>query len=213
MERSLKLKKMASHSIECQILPPMSNLEAVKCDISYQWMTQFEQMHQDRLQTTKKIAEERAKADEKFQTLEAKYAKQKEKISRLETDLDKSNSVIREMKRLLRDQRKVFDACSNQMKINYRQNQMLNEQRKEIRRLRLLNLRSKQFIRKLRNEQKVPTQIKSENPQKVEKPKYTQDDLKQAVQAVLAGQSLGKASSMFNVPKETLRQAKMKAQL
>lgn len=44
------------------------------------------------------------------------------------------------------------------------------------------------------------------------KPVYSKDDLHQAVQAVLSGSSLGKASARFNVPKETLRQAKIKAE-
>lgn len=198
---------------------PMSNIEAVKCDIAYQWMERFEEMHQARLKTERKNVEERAMATEKIQALEIVRAKQKEKISRLEADVEKSNSVIREMKRLLKDQRKVFDACTKQRRINYRQHQIIKEQRKEIRSLRLLKLRSKRLIRKLKSERPIATAsatvttdaaVKSE---KREKSKYSAEDLEQAVQAVLAGQSLGNASKMFNVPKETLRQAKIKAQL
>lgn len=44
------------------------------------------------------------------------------------------------------------------------------------------------------------------------KQKYTKDDLESAVAAVNAGQTLGKASKEFNVPKETLRQAKLKCE-
>lgn len=38
-------------------------------------------------------------------------------------------------------------------------------------------------------------------------------DLQEAVKAVLSGESLGKASTRFNIPKETLRQAKLKAEV
>lgn len=42
------------------------------------------------------------------------------------------------------------------------------------------------------------------------KPKYTKEDVDMALKAVSAGLSLGKASVHFKVPKETLRQAKLK---
>lgn len=58
------------------------------------------------------------------------------------------------------------------------------------------------------NSSTMQTEVKREPG----KHKYTKDDLDRAVQAVLGGQSLGKASAQFNVPKETLRQAKMKHQ-
>lgn len=140
---------------------------------------------------------------------------QREKINLLQSQLDKSNETIREMKCLLKDQRQVIGACSKQQIISYQQHKIIQEQRDKIRKLRLINFRSKQMIRKLKNQHQIApqVQIKSETHDvKSEKPKYTQDDLKNAVQAVLGGKSLGQASAMFKVPRETLRQAKLKAQ-
>lgn len=42
--------------------------------------------------------------------------------------------------------------------------------------------------------------------------RYTKDDLEKAVAAVHGGVSLGKASLKFKVPKETIRQAKIKSE-
>jgi len=133
-------------------LPPLhkapatiSILEAVKCDISYKWMNQFERMHQERVQMAEVMQQERAQAAEKSQSLEANGIKLKEKVISLQSQLDKSNSVIREMKRLLKEQRKVIPVCSKQQAINYRQCKIIEEQRNEIQKLRVINFRSKKM--------------------------------------------------------------------
>lgn len=51
-----------------------------------------------------------------------------------------------------------------------------------------------------------------EDKMKAEKAKYFKEDMGQALMAVSKGASLGKASKQFSIPKESLRQAKLRAE-
>lgn len=111
-----------------QFAPAISNLEAVKCDIAFKWMEQFEEMHQERVQTAERFCQEQTEAADKIKALETKAAKKGEKAIGLQKELDKSNNIIRQMKQLLKDQRKCFISRVNQQLIIFRQHAMIERQ-------------------------------------------------------------------------------------
>lgn len=69
-------------------------------EISYKWMTMFEQMHQERM-----------KKSEEIHALEVQSVQKDSKITLLEAELNKANNIINEMKTLLQSQRKFIDEC------------------------------------------------------------------------------------------------------
>lgn len=132
------------------IPPKISSLEAVKCDISFQWMDKFEAMHQARVQAAEKFSLEKKEAIEKVMFLEGDIIKKKEEIRRLETQLEKTNEFLRDMKRLVKDQRKVIDSCSKQQIIILQQHKIIERQQKEVRHLRITSnrLRKRMVLKK-----------------------------------------------------------------
>lgn len=143
-----------------------------------------------------KIDQERMKMVEKTHALEINCIRNETKITVLESELDKANSVISEMKKLLQSQRKFIGISMKQQTIMIKQQKMISQYRKMICRLRVRNRRPEQ---------------KTEEANNTEKLKYTKDMMDQALKVVLGGESLGKAAKRFGVPKESLRQAKLRA--
>lgn len=194
-----------------------------EADISFKWMEQYELMHQGRMQLI-----------ETNRSLEAENTRKNARIASLESELEKSNSIVQELKSLVEEQRKIIYKCATKEKaIIFQQQQTIVKQQKAIRNLRVLNWRSKRLASRYKKTSKIIPEAVVRDMYVLltksafsiakyltyffysvdEKPKYTKSDLDQAVLAVLAGMSLGKAKNQFNVPKETIRQAKMKAKL
>lgn len=202
--RTLKSPSQKMLTAEAQ-----AQAEAEKCDIAFKWMHQFELMHQERMGMSATI-----------QLLEADGVRKDEQIRYLNTDLMKSNTDVSEKKSLLQKQLKTI----------LRQQHFMREQQKECQKLRALIWRLKRTNRLLKKDRKeipkpetlrgpLPTikcALKKQFNSKYckspfcRKAKYTKNDLDMALKAVSDGLSLGRASDHFKVPKETLRQAKLK---
>lgn len=131
--------------------------------------------------------------------LEVEVIKKNSKISELQSELQKANEVTNQMKALLRSQLKFIDVSAKQQMIMLQQHETIKKYKKQIVRLRI------------KNRQKHMTGPIKEDAKKDEKAKYSKEDMVQALMAVSKGSSLGKASKQFSVPKESLRQAKLRA--
>lgn len=167
----------------------ISKIEAANAEIAYKWMAKFDLMHKEKMI-----------AADTLRKLEVEVIKKSSKISELQSELEKANEVTNQMKALLKSQLKFIDVSAKQQMIMLKQHETIKQYKKQIVRLRIKNKRQKHMTGPIK-----------EDATKAEKAKYSKEDMVQALMAVSKGASLGKASKQFSIPKESLRQAKLRA--
>lgn len=146
MQRINHLKKNEQRT---ELQSKISKTEADKLNISYQWMFQFEKMHQERKQLVEKIG-----------SLQVDVVKKDERVKQLEIDSKKNNKTARQFKGLFQEERKTVKRLQQNL---VQMCKTLQNSQQEVRQLRLCNWKKKRTIRDLKQNLKKQSSVEMNN--------------------------------------------------